>query len=184
VPANAVVRNGPGLVTGGAPVPLGPDGESVGMKVSAVSTTTSVEDTAKDEIIADLRKQLREASQQRPACRTLTQFLVSDEGAKCKVYVEVGVDLLERKEEVKGGVAVIEGAVSATFSGKTCVLRITTPKLDGTIGELRAVTLVGQADIVPDKCSCKVDRAKGRVTVTFKKKDELKKWTNVTAQAP
>jgi len=139
-----------------------------------------------NEVIARLRARLdeceRELVQQRAGCKNLTKFSVSDEGAKCKVYVEIPDELLETREESEDSCSSAEAAVNVTFTKRTCVLRLSCVRPDGLMGERRAVTLVCETDVVPDKCAFKVDRTKGRVTITFKKADELKKWRNVTTQ--
>merc|ERR1711862_1032875 len=111
-------------------------------------------------------------AQHRSRSKTLSQFYFSDEGAKCKIYVDVGSELLERKEVVDGEHVCWESAVSAVFSGKTCVLQAMLPKSDGSIADRRAATFVFDSDVVPEKCSYKVDRQKGRITLTLKKRDE------------
>lgn len=185
VPPEAVVRSGPGLVTGGAPTPLGPDGKPI---VSEAAAEKASADDVRDEVIARLRERIdaleRELVQHRAGAQNLTQFSFSDEGAKCKVYVEVGADILERREAADGAESAAEAAVSVTFSGKSAVLRVLAPKLpDGAGVDRRAVTFVCESEILPEKCTYRVDRAKGKVSLTLKKKDETKKWHRVTTQA-
>lgn len=182
VPKDAVVRSGPGLVTGGVPTPLGPDGEPVPVPPPSAQD----EDGTRDEVVSQLRARVAalesELMKHRAGARTITQFSFSDEGAKCKVYCELGSGVLERKEELDGevGVGHAEGAVAVTFSDKTCCLRVLALKPSGAVAERLAVTFVCQSEVIPGKCAYRVDRAKGRVTLTLRKKDELKAWANIT----
>lgn len=181
VPESAIVRAGPGLVTGGAPVPLGKDGEPV-----AAEGDGEQEDEVRDEVIRQLRARISaletELARSR-ASQTLSQFSFSDEGAKCKVYVEAGSDVLDPVEEGDAGeVHRSEAGVAVTFAEKSCSLRVCVPRPDGVIGERRSVTLVCPGEIVPESCTFKVDRAKGRITLTLKKLKETK-WTKITTSA-
>mmetsp|Transcript_154523 Transcript_154523/g.284751 ORF Transcript_154523/g.284751 Transcript_154523/m.284751 type:complete len:226 (+) Transcript_154523:114-791(+) len=188
VPADAVVRSGPGLVTGGAPTPLGPDGKPIVTEATAEKASA---DDVRDEVISRLRERIdaleRELVQHRAGAQNLTQFSFSDEGAKCKVYVEVGADVLERREAAADGAesaSAAEAAVSVTFSGKKAVLRVLSPKLpDGAGVDRWVVTFICESEILPEKCTYRVDRAKGKVSLTLKKKDETKKWHRITTQA-
>jgi len=45
------------------------------------------------------------------------------------------------------------------------------------------VTFICESEILPEKCTYRVDRAKGKVSLTLKKKDETKKWHRITTQA-
>merc|ERR1712190_341377 len=142
------------------------------------------EDDVQGAVIHQLRRRVdeleKELMQHRAGIKPLSQFSFSDEGAKCKVYVEIGSELMEKKEPLEDdGVAHCEAAVAVSFSTQKAVLRVLLPKADGTVAEKRGVTFVCQTPIVPEKCTYKVDRPKGRVTITFKKQDELKKWHNV-----
>mmetsp|Transcript_37621 Transcript_37621/g.84867 ORF Transcript_37621/g.84867 Transcript_37621/m.84867 type:complete len:224 (-) Transcript_37621:102-773(-) len=186
VPEDAVVRAGPGLVVGGAPQRLGPNGQPLNGYKAAAGSLSDV-DIEMEAEIAGLRAMVdeleRQVVQQRSGTRTLTQFSFSDEGAKCKVYVEVGSEIMERKEVAEDTVAHAEAAVTVSFSIRRCVLRVWAPKADGSMAERRAVTFCCESDVVPEKCTYKVDRTKGRVTIALKKVSELKKWQNVTTQA-
>mmetsp|Transcript_37620 Transcript_37620/g.84864 ORF Transcript_37620/g.84864 Transcript_37620/m.84864 type:complete len:219 (-) Transcript_37620:102-758(-) len=181
VPEDAVVRAGPGLVTGGLPTKLGPDGKPLETEQSCQG------DGVSEQVIRQLRSRVdeleREVAQARAGTKTITQFSFSDEGAKCKVYVEVGSEIMERKEVAEDTVAHAEAAVTVSFSIRRCVLRVWAPKADGSMAERRAVTFCCESDVVPEKCTYKVDRTKGRVTIALKKVSELKKWQNVTTQA-
>jgi len=118
----------------------------------------------------------RELTQLRAGCRNLTQFSFSDEGAKCKVYVEVGADL-ERREVLESGPAYAEAGATVSFAVKSCKVNVLIPSTSsGGVAERRAVAFQFESEIVPEKCSYKVDRAKGRITLTLKKEDEERKW--------
>lgn len=183
VPANASVRSGPGLVAGGSPAKLGPDGEPEAGNNSIVSDA----EDPRDDIIRNLRARIDELEselvQGRSGNKAITQFCFGDEGAKCKIYCDVGAELLGSKQATDDEGVHSEAAVVVTFFLRTVVLRVLAPRADGTVGERRAATFACESEVVPSKCSYKVDRTKGRVTLTLKKKDELKKWTKVTTQA-
>mmetsp|Transcript_51078 Transcript_51078/g.102668 ORF Transcript_51078/g.102668 Transcript_51078/m.102668 type:complete len:103 (-) Transcript_51078:84-392(-) len=74
-------------------------------------------------------------------------------------------------------------AVTVCFTKRKVVLRVVAPNLDGVTADRRAVTFCCESDVEPEKCTFKVDRAKGRVTLTLKKVSELKKWQKVTTKA-
>ncbi|CAK9024178.1 unnamed protein product [Durusdinium trenchii] len=193
VQEHAKIRAGPGLVTGGAPVKLGvpeaageggyaggdaaPSGES-GDGTDAVGAAAA-------EVVAELRRRVEELEgqlmQARMGTKPISQFSFSDEGAKCKVYVDVEKDVLERPLEDDSSGA-CEAAVTVAFSGRSCSLRVTLVALDGTVLERRALTLVGDSEIIPKKCSYKVDRAKGRISLSFYKEDAKKRWHSVKPQ--
>mmetsp|Transcript_389 Transcript_389/g.560 ORF Transcript_389/g.560 Transcript_389/m.560 type:complete len:219 (+) Transcript_389:180-836(+) len=177
VPADAIVRSGPGIITGGAPVPLGPDGSPVAQE--APSPNSSVQ----DEVITRLRSRIdaleSELAKARSGWTSLSQFSFSDDGAKCKIYVDVS-DMEQNSLAPTGERSLGEAAVTITFAKRNCVLRVVTVLPDGVIGQRRAVTFNFETDVVPDKCSYKVDRAKNRVSISLKKEDELKKWKGVT----
>mmetsp|Transcript_112584 Transcript_112584/g.223812 ORF Transcript_112584/g.223812 Transcript_112584/m.223812 type:complete len:218 (-) Transcript_112584:126-779(-) len=178
VPANAMVRSGPGLVTGGAPVKLDPDGQPVTDQVSPA------QDEISQEIIQQLRGRIealeQEVAQQRSSSTTLSQFSFSDEGVKCKIYVEVGSEFLEQRQVTDGSVSHTEAAVNVSFHSRRCTMQVVGVGADGNVFAKRAATFCCESDIVPEQCSYKVDRAKGRVTLTLKKVSELKKWSKIT----
>lgn len=176
VPENAIVRGGEGIITGGAPVPLGPDGKPVSDPNSPKKSEGDA-DCAQNEVIAQLRARIKdlesEIIQLRGSVKTLSQFSFSDEGAKCKVYIEVGTGVLEQREEN----AYAEAAVSVAFTGKEALVRVTISSAKtGVIVDRRAVTLVCEHEVVPEKCAYKVDRSKGRISLTLVKEDADKKW--------
>eukprot|EP00438_Fugacium_kawagutii_P021938 Skav228279 [mRNA] locus=scaffold1313:7889:13274:- [translate_table: standard] len=104
VPEHAKVRSGPGLVTGGAPVKLGADGQ--GSQVEGSAGYVAGDADATGEVVAELRKRVEELEgelvQARAGTKPISQFSFSDEGAKCKVYVDVEKDVLERQMEQEG----------------------------------------------------------------------------------
>eukprot|EP00930_Biecheleria_cincta_P105533 TRINITY_DN9829_c0_g1_i2.p1 TRINITY_DN9829_c0_g1~~TRINITY_DN9829_c0_g1_i2.p1 ORF type:complete len:220 (+),score=27.35 TRINITY_DN9829_c0_g1_i2:241-900(+) len=182
VPENAKIRAGPGLVNGGAPVKLGPDGQPLGGGYQPAEGSSG----AQDEVVSELRRRVEELEHQlvqaRAGVKPIPQFSFSDEGAKCKVYVEVGQSVLERRTTLEtGAVVYTEAAITVTFSGRSCAVRLSIPDANGVV-ERRAVTLVGCSDIIPEKCTYKVDRAKGRITLSFVKQDIAKKWSDVKPQ--
>jgi hypothetical protein len=123
------------------------------------------------------RVQERELVQQRGVPQKLTHFSFSDEVAKCKVYIDVGTEIMYRKQSMDdGGLAYVECGVSVFFSALSCLVRVFAPKPDGSGMERWAVTLAFESEIVPETCTYKVDRAKDRVTLTLKKVNEKKKW--------
>ncbi|CAL1140091.1 unnamed protein product [Cladocopium goreaui] len=183
VPGHAKVRSGPGLVTGGAPVKLGADGQT--QQVQGYQSPHGGDDVTGD-VVAELRKRVEELEselvQARAGTKAISQFSFSDEGAKCKVYVDVEKDVLERQLEQEDSNSTSEAAVVVSFCGRSCSLRITLTAPDGAVLERRALTLVGDSDIVPKKCTYKVDRSKGRITLSFYKEDAKKIWHNVKPQ--
>eukprot|EP00927_Polykrikos_kofoidii_P035511 TRINITY_DN30071_c0_g1_i1.p1 TRINITY_DN30071_c0_g1~~TRINITY_DN30071_c0_g1_i1.p1 ORF type:complete len:223 (+),score=51.80 TRINITY_DN30071_c0_g1_i1:91-759(+) len=185
VPENARVVSGPGLVVGGAPVLLGEDGQPVG----ASTSVNDEEGTAQSEVVTQLRSRVdaleRELAQLRGGNRGLSRFSFSDEGPKCKVYVEVGEGLLERKEVTEAGPTYAEAAVAVSFTEKTCVVRVFAPMIGSeTQTERRSATFALESAVFPDKCTYKVDRLKGRVSLTLWKEDPEKKWRKgLVAQA-
>lgn len=191
VPVHAVVRSGPGLVTGGKPVPLGPDGQP--LEEAALSAyplrSAGDADDASSEVIAQLRARVdaleRELMQARGSGGSLSQFSFSDEGAKCKVYVEVGSGVLERKVDPDGGTGYAEAGVAVAFTAKRCVVCVTVPSHapGGAALDRRSAAFSLEAEIVPEKCNYKVDRTKGRITLTLKKQNEEKKWRGPQVQA-
>mmetsp|Transcript_60343 Transcript_60343/g.168590 ORF Transcript_60343/g.168590 Transcript_60343/m.168590 type:complete len:221 (-) Transcript_60343:106-768(-) len=182
VPENAIVRSGPGIITGGKPMPLGPDG----LPLNGVEPDATRRDDVQDEVVAQLRERVSaletELASHRAGTQQLSKYLVSDEGPKCKVYVEVS-GLLERStEDESGGHAHSEAAVVVAFSEKTCALQVFAPRPDNAGVDRRAVTFQCPSDVVPAKCTYKMDRTKGKITLTFKKADEARKWPAVTTR--
>ncbi|CAE7395056.1 unnamed protein product [Symbiodinium natans] len=183
VPDHAKVRAGPGLVTGGAPVKLGADGQP---KDAGYPGSEHDGEGAQAEVVAELRRRVEELEGQlmqvRASARPITQFSFSDEGVKCKVYVDVEKDILERQTVEEGVCTTHEAAVVVSFFERSCSIRVAVPGADGLAVERRALTLVGDSDLVLEKCSYKVDRSKGRITISFYKKDEKKRWQSVKPQ--
>ncbi|OLQ03996.1 hypothetical protein AK812_SmicGene13012 [Symbiodinium microadriaticum] len=99
-----------------------------------------------------------------------------------KVYVDVEKDVLERQTSEEGVSTTHEAAVVVSFFERSCSIRVAVPGSDGLAVERRALTLVGESDLVVEKCTYKVDRAKGRITISFYKKDEKKRWQSVKPQ--
>ncbi|CAE8721884.1 unnamed protein product, partial [Polarella glacialis] len=137
VPENAKVRSGEGLVTGGSPVKLGPDGKPLDSAVAGNLLD------AQEEVVIELRRRVedleRQLIQARSGTKPISQFSFSDEGAKCKVYVEVGPDALERRSTNEGGGSVMsEASVAVIFSGRSCTVRVSLPGPDGTSSERSA----------------------------------------------
>eukprot|EP00434_Breviolum_minutum_P008472 symbB.v1.2.007475.t1/scaffold410.1/size210127/2 len=165
-----------------APVKLGADGQAPPQGGYPASDGGDV-DGVTGEVVAELRKRVEELESQlfqvRAGTKPITQFSFSDEGSKCKVYVDVEKDVLERQLEDD---ASSEAAVVVSFSGRSCSLRVTLTALDGSVLERRALTLVGDSDIIPQKCTYKVDRSKGRITLSFYKEDAKKVWHSVKPQ--
>mmetsp|Transcript_11352 Transcript_11352/g.25232 ORF Transcript_11352/g.25232 Transcript_11352/m.25232 type:complete len:172 (-) Transcript_11352:45-560(-) len=138
------------------------------------------------ERIAELEERLE---RQRP--QALNDFSFVDDDGKCKIYVELGSELLGRSTASGaaapaegggavggGGISHAEAAVSVTFFEKGCAVSVMAPELDGTVAERRSVTFICE-EIVPGKCVYKVDRTKGRLVLLLKKLDEAKAWDAV-----
>uniref|UniRef100_A0A7S0ATN5 Uncharacterized protein n=1 Tax=Pyrodinium bahamense TaxID=73915 RepID=A0A7S0ATN5_9DINO len=134
--------------------------------------------------IAQLRARIlaleSDLAQQRP--QSITTFSFIDDGPKCKLYVELGSEVLGKKASDDDSMSSAEAAASVAFLRRTCELHVYCPSASGEIARHYTAAFALESDIVPDKCAWRVDRSSGRVTIVLMKKDGERVWSRITPQ--
>lgn len=180
VPQNAKVLSGPGLVTGGPPRKIEP---ATGHELGG-----SDEDAAAAEALAELRSQIVRLEKELIDARgggvgRISKYSWVDEEAKVKVYLE-GIPALGQSnvERPSGAILHAESGVTVEFSVRACEVQVFTPMVEDSLAAPRrlAASLTFPHDVVPARCSYRVDREKGKITLVLRKKTETKTWSKVT----
>eukprot|EP00930_Biecheleria_cincta_P059303 TRINITY_DN4504_c1_g1_i1.p1 TRINITY_DN4504_c1_g1~~TRINITY_DN4504_c1_g1_i1.p1 ORF type:complete len:214 (+),score=46.76 TRINITY_DN4504_c1_g1_i1:77-718(+) len=155
IPPDAKIISGPGLVTGGPPQRIsGPDGNVVDAPSSVEQS--AVLPTNPDETTASSPKEIAQDA------IPLKEYSWSDEGDKVKIYVECSGLPAEATESL----------VNTTFESKSLRLDVeTAPCRRFKIAKL-------SREIIPEDCKVRLNAAKGRITMTLKKK-RGGLWTNL-----
>lgn len=184
VPQDAKVRSGPGLVTGGPPRKIEPaTGQELGGGGSG-----SDEDAAANEAMAELRNQIAKLEKELIDARgggvgRISKYSWVDEEAKVKVYLEVGPALGQSNvERPDNAVLHAESGVTVQFSGRACEVNVFTPVTEDPMAAPRrlAASVTTPHEVLPAKCTYRVDREKGKITLVFRKRTETKAWSKVT----
>lgn len=147
IPADAKIITGPGLVAGGPPQRLsGPDGAVV--EAPSVVEQSAVLAAEPDDKAASSPKDIAQDA------IPLKEYSWSDEGDKVKIYVVC--------EGLPAGAT--ESLVSTSFEAKSLKLDVETePCRRFKIAKL-------SREIVPEECKVRLNAAKGKITMTLKKK--------------
>lgn len=145
IPANAKIITGPGLVAGGPPQRLsGPDG--VIDQVQHEPAAVPIEDFAEASM-----EPKKEAV---PEAMGLKEYSWSDENDKVTIYVTC--------EGLPADAS--KSLITSTFEKSSLVLEIATVPL-------RRFTLTKLSkEIIPEECKFRLNAAKGKITLTLKKK--------------
>mmetsp|Transcript_125282 Transcript_125282/g.354574 ORF Transcript_125282/g.354574 Transcript_125282/m.354574 type:complete len:236 (+) Transcript_125282:55-762(+) len=196
VPKDAKVRSGPGLITGGTPTPLGADGNPLphaGEGAAGALGAGGEGGEARDAVVEQLRERIRQLETELKDARgplgRITKHSFLDEDGKAKVYLELDPTLLlqadvRRGEGAAAGAARAhaESAVAVEFGPRSCEVLVVKPSaLDprGHVERLAATVSYAHA-VVPEKCTYRVDREKGRITLTLRKVEKATAWHKVT----
>jgi len=142
-------------------------------------------DESRSQLVARLQERLaaleEELAQQR--AQAIDSFTFSDEGSKCKICVQLGSGVLGQKVTTDDpGVMHLDAAATVAFTETACEVHIYVPSPSGGVAAHHAVTFLCEAEVVPSKCTFRVDRPSGCVVILLKKKDEERAWSGVTTQ--